>query len=243
MTMRQFNDETHFASPKVPTKAIIDAMNEATHVLNSDRSEQVYAAIVGEAGKVEMEQSEPVAWIDKRDFDWAVENNNQTALTGVWRNKEAVNPRGAEPMAFYLAQPNLAAKVAELEALSVTNIMIGISPGEDGMGEEVYAKSIEDVEKLIGRLGDKADDYDLYVPIMKRSITELEATIAQQAEQIRVAREAICNVEQKAFEDWLARNTPSGDVEIVQRNWERSSEFSDFIELFGEAISQLGDPA
>lgn len=36
------------------------------------------------------------------------------------------------------------------------------------------------------------------------------------------------NAEQRAFEDWLARTTPSGDVEQVQAQWERSSAFLDF---------------
>ena len=36
------------------------------------------------------------------------------------------------------------------------------------------------------------------------------------------------NAEQHAFEDWLARTAPSGDIEQVQYQWEGSSDFSDF---------------
>lgn len=34
--------------------------------------------------------------------------------------------------------------------------------------------------------------------------------------------------EQAAFEDWMERTCPSGDVESVQRQWEASSDFADF---------------
>jgi len=35
--------------------------------------------------------------------------------------------------------------------------------------------------------------------------------------------------EQAAFEEWLNRVCPSGDVESVQRQWESSAEFSDYL--------------
>ena len=35
--------------------------------------------------------------------------------------------------------------------------------------------------------------------------------------------------EQSAFEDWLEKKSPSGDSESVQRQWERSSEFEDWL--------------
>lgn len=34
---------------------------------------------------------------------------------------------------------------------SVTRIMLDVVPGEDGMGEEIYAKSVADVEALLGK--------------------------------------------------------------------------------------------
>jgi hypothetical protein len=36
--------------------------------------------------------------------------------------------------------------------------------------------------------------------------------------------------EQSVFEKWLYDTLPSGDVESVQRQWELSSEYRDFIE-------------
>ena len=47
---------------------------------------------------------------------------------------------------------NDALKISELEKLSATNIMIDITPGWDGMGHEVYAKSVEDIEDLLTKM-------------------------------------------------------------------------------------------
>lgn len=46
----------------------------------------------------------------------------------------------------------------ELERLSVTNILLDVVPGPDGMGHEVYAKSVEQVERRLCDLGDKVED-------------------------------------------------------------------------------------
>ena len=54
----------------------------------------------------------------------------------------------------------LQSKSEKLKALSVTNILIDVVPG-DGSGLEIYAKSVSDVEALLSRLGEKAEDYDL----------------------------------------------------------------------------------
>lgn len=41
--------------------------------------------------------------------------------------------------------------------LSVTKIMLDIVPGYDGMGEEVYAKSVEDIEHAFTKLYDEVE--------------------------------------------------------------------------------------
>jgi hypothetical protein len=41
--------------------------------------------------------------------------------------------------------------------------------------------------------------------------------------------------EQAAFEAWLARVRPSGDIESVQQQWEDSSDYADFLEVRDEA--------
>lgn len=42
--------------------------------------------------------------------------------------------------------------------LSVTNIMVRVVPGHDGGGEEVYAKSVEEVQDLLSKLSLELDD-------------------------------------------------------------------------------------
>jgi hypothetical protein len=49
-------------------------------------------------------------------------------------------------------------RIAELERLSVTNIIVGITHGEDGMGEEIMAKSVKEVEAEMSRLAMALDD-------------------------------------------------------------------------------------
>lgn len=71
---------------------------------------------------------------------------------------EALAGVAAESMCAYVTR--LQAQVAELQALSVTQILLTVVPGEDGMGEEVYAKSVADVEDLLSKLSEKADDAD-----------------------------------------------------------------------------------
>jgi len=47
-----------------------------------------------------------------------------------------------------------------LAALSVTHIMLDVVPGEDGMGEEVYAKSVLEVEEALGRMGEQVENLE-----------------------------------------------------------------------------------
>lgn len=77
----------------------------------------------------------------------------------------------------------LEAEVARLTTLSVTNIMIDVVPG-DGSGHEVFAKSIDDVEQLISRLGEKAEDFDLETIPLRNENVALK-------EKLLMAREAI----------------------------------------------------
>jgi hypothetical protein len=49
----------------------------------------------------------------------------------------------------------------------------------------------------------------------------------------------VMNAEDSAFESWLDKNHPSGDVSEVQYKFERSSEFEDFIEEFKVARKAL----
>lgn len=61
--------------------------------------------------------------------------------------------------------PDAAARIAELEALSVTNIMLKVVPDENGHGAEIYAKSVTDVEKVLTDMGLTIEDYELGIKI------------------------------------------------------------------------------
>lgn len=41
--------------------------------------------------------------------------------------------------------------------LSVTKILLRVAPGKDGMGEEIYAKSVRDVQQLLSEMGEKIE--------------------------------------------------------------------------------------
>lgn len=47
--------------------------------------------------------------------------------------------------------------IAELRELSVTNLMLEVVPGRDGMGEEIYAKSVGDVNDAFYKLVEKIE--------------------------------------------------------------------------------------
>jgi hypothetical protein len=49
----------------------------------------------------------------------------------------------------------------------------------------------------------------------------------------------VMNAEDLAFESWLDKNHPSGDVSDVQYKFERSSEFKEFIDEFELAKKAL----
>jgi len=72
-----------------------------------------------------------------------------------------------------------ASRITELEALSVTSIMIDVVPG-DGSGLEIFAKSTSDVEDLLTKMGEKIEDFEssklaqqVAVPMTDGQILEL----------------------------------------------------------------------
>lgn len=52
------------------------------------------------------------------------------------------------------------AELETLRELSVTNILIDITPGWDGMGHEVYAKSVEQVVRVLSDLAEKVESLE-----------------------------------------------------------------------------------
>jgi len=63
----------------------------------------------------------------------------------------------------------------ELQALSVTNILLDVVPG-DGSGHEVYAKSTDDVVNKLTELGTKLEDTEGDLVTLKRTLRRTEET-------------------------------------------------------------------
>ncbi|WP_333906113.1 hypothetical protein [Delftia acidovorans] len=51
--------------------------------------------------------------------------------------------------------------------------------------------------------------------------------IATAPDLLSAMKSRVKNAEERAFEDWMERERPSGDVESVQRQWEESSDLAD----------------
>jgi NTP pyrophosphatase (non-canonical NTP hydrolase) len=56
---------------------------------------------------------------------------------------------------------SLAEEVERLRALSVENIVLDVTPGDDGMGHEVFAKSVDQVVDKLSSMGAELEDYHL----------------------------------------------------------------------------------
>lgn len=78
---------------------------------------------------------------------------------------------------------SLSARVAKLEKLSVSNIMIAIVPG-DGDGEEVFAQSVEEVESVLTELSERAENYDLETAHLRQQLAAKDQRIAELEEQL-----------------------------------------------------------
>lgn len=61
-----------------------------------------------------------------------------------------------------LANQRAGAGVPDIpKELDVRTILLDVVPGEDGMGEEVFAKTVADVEKKLGAMGEELEDWQL----------------------------------------------------------------------------------
>lgn len=72
------------------------------------------------------------------------------------------------------------AEIDRLRTLSVENIMLSVVPGWDGMGEEVYAKSVKEVEETLSQMGECIENYELGITIkpMDKGLATKDAEIA-----------------------------------------------------------------
>lgn len=67
------------------------------------------------------------------------------------------------------------AELRRLHAMSVEHVLLDVTPGDDGMGHEVYAKSVNDVIEALTKMGAKNEDLELERSgILERSGTMLK---------------------------------------------------------------------
>lgn len=126
---------------------------------------------------------------DERDvFTYTVNDSDRSVHMVLAADYDAAIERAA------LAESEL----AEVRALSVTNIMLAVVPGADGMGEEVYAKSVDDVLQAFTKVEDRADKFQAECEELATEVADrLRRTLALQkerdelrAELERVAKES-----------------------------------------------------
>lgn len=69
---------------------------------------------------------------------------------------------------------------------------------------------------------------------------EANARLIAAAPEMLVALEKLAsNAEQSAFEDWLERKSPSGDAELVHRQWKESSDFQTYADEWRHALDAI----
>jgi hypothetical protein len=95
----------------------------------------------------------------------------------------------------------LQAKLTEANLLSVTNIMLTVVPGEDGMGVEVYAKTVSDVENAFTALCTKMED--------------IEAKLTE-AERLNKMAQAAMKLALSNTEDYIVRNALSHAIKELE---------------------------
>ena len=91
------------------------------------------------------------------------------------------------------AADTISALCAALEAaqkLSVTNIMLDVVPGWDGMGDEVYAKSVDEVVEALSKLGCEAEDAQGDLHTARVKLEAAQETIQQLNRALRDEIEA-----------------------------------------------------
>jgi len=123
------------------------------------------------------ENHEPYGWVQTR-------GDAINRFTQEWDIVEAWEEQGFEYKAMYDHAD--AGEVERLKALSVTNIMLDVVPGEEGMGEEVYAKSVEEVEEALGAMGLKIEDLMTEPDTLRAQLAEWGALLKQAGDVIHI---------------------------------------------------------
>lgn len=97
------------------------------------------------------------------------------------------------------------AEVQNLRALSVTNILMAVVPGLDGMGHEIYATSVAEVVEKLSDLGCRLEDYQLGIAVAPQALT------AHRDAAFEAVRQKFCKLQRYSFfldEKGNVRRTP-----------------------------------
>jgi len=86
-------------------------------------------------------------------------NTDNGLITDSRRNNEHW-PAGMHGMQFNSMVHAMLNRIDELEALSVTNVLLEVGPGMDGMGQEIMAKSVNEVVEALSAMGLRNEDLE-----------------------------------------------------------------------------------
>lgn len=105
------------------------------------------------------------ALTDLSDDELALIREEAARITDDWCERQLMEPSQKESDAKFVrevlrlaASPSSQPAAAPIpEDCDVRNILLDVVPGEDGEGQEVYARNVADVERLLSEMGEKLD--------------------------------------------------------------------------------------
>lgn len=103
----------------------------------------------------------------------------------------------------------LQAEVERLKALSVTNIMLDVVPG-DGDGHEVFAKSVDDVTEKLTKFCDEVERLEQIAIDRKNELTSMCTQVVDLQSELTKARELISSTRAtlglEVWDQWAGLN-------------------------------------
>lgn len=127
-------------------------------------------------------------------------------LVALWEHRDRMRGRGENAIAregYSAMLASTPAQPAQQEPsipaeFDVRTILLSISPGEDGMGHEVYAASVADVESQLTSMGQELEEWQLGIrrlptaahqeppqPVERKPMTDAEAAVKSDRERIK----------------------------------------------------------
>lgn len=132
------------------------------------------------------------------------------------RNNKTVKVITELPVIGTKLYPYPSIEIERLQALSVENIMIDVVPGEDGMGEEIYAKSVADVHAAFGKMVDREED-------LEQKLSKAQALVRKFLDGKTPVRELVAECEtflsasaSHPVTDWLSMDSAPKDGTMLR---------------------------